>query len=294
MDYAPFGAEVERVGEPCYTSSTEVAQKFVGKERDGETAYDYFGARYFTGAQGRFTSPDPLLNSGRPWKPQSWNRYAYALNNPLRYTDPTGMWEWDSNCKKGDPACLDNRDKFRSAVNLVRDAFSKTKEGTAEYNKLKGVLNRIGTEGDGNNLRVAFSSKVSAFGETRPTLGGNIKMALNFNLLESRLPTSNGWTADDLGAARASLVTHEGTHAAEGVGAGIKWLFSGQERLNFEGRAINTESLFYRTINRYEPFGPLWNPSWLEVDRDKIEQKRREAIESMTERDYGGKPNIKY
>jgi RHS repeat-associated protein len=57
---------------------------FTGKERDGETGLDYFGARYFSGAQGRFTSPDPLLNSGRPWEPQSWNRYTYALNNPLR------------------------------------------------------------------------------------------------------------------------------------------------------------------------------------------------------------------
>jgi RHS repeat-associated protein len=63
------------------------------------TGLDYFGARYFSGAQGRFTSPDPLLSSGRPWLPQSWNRYAYTLNNPLRYTDPLGLYEWDKKCK---------------------------------------------------------------------------------------------------------------------------------------------------------------------------------------------------
>jgi RHS repeat-associated protein len=56
---------------------------------------DYFGARYFASTQGRFTSPDPLLASGRTWAPQSWNRYSYVLNNPLRLIDPTGLVDDD-------------------------------------------------------------------------------------------------------------------------------------------------------------------------------------------------------
>jgi RHS repeat-associated protein len=60
-----------------------------------ETGLDYFGARYFSAAQGRFTSPDPV--SGWPSEPQSWNRYAYGLNNPLRYIDPTGACSQDAN-----------------------------------------------------------------------------------------------------------------------------------------------------------------------------------------------------
>jgi hypothetical protein len=51
---------------------------------------DYAHARYFSSQCGRFTSVDPLLASGRTALPQSWNRYAYALNNPLRLVDPTG------------------------------------------------------------------------------------------------------------------------------------------------------------------------------------------------------------
>jgi RHS repeat-associated protein len=61
-----------------------------GKERDAETGLDYFGARYFSGAQGRFTSPDPKMFPHDITDPQSWNKYAYTYNNPLRYTDPDG------------------------------------------------------------------------------------------------------------------------------------------------------------------------------------------------------------
>ena len=36
-----------------------LASLFTGKERDAESGLDFFGARYVSGAQGRFTSPDP-------------------------------------------------------------------------------------------------------------------------------------------------------------------------------------------------------------------------------------------
>jgi uncharacterized protein RhaS with RHS repeats len=46
-------------------------------------------ARYYDGAVGKFLSVDP----GRSWdakQPQSWNRYAYANNNPMKCIDPNG------------------------------------------------------------------------------------------------------------------------------------------------------------------------------------------------------------
>ena len=64
--------------------------EFTGKECDAETGLDYFGARYFSGAQGRFTSPDRPLLDQHPDDPQSWNLYSYVRNNPLRFIDPTG------------------------------------------------------------------------------------------------------------------------------------------------------------------------------------------------------------
>jgi RHS repeat-associated protein len=69
-----------------------VDQNFTGKERDAESGLDYFGARYFSSAQGRFSGPDPIfIHPDRLTNPQRLNLYVYARNNPLRYVDPSGL-----------------------------------------------------------------------------------------------------------------------------------------------------------------------------------------------------------
>ena len=71
-----------------------------GKERDTESGNDYFGARYYASSMGRFVSPDPSqLYYADPTNPQSMNLYSYALNNPLRFTDPRGeaYCQWSVN-----------------------------------------------------------------------------------------------------------------------------------------------------------------------------------------------------
>jgi RHS repeat-associated protein len=67
-----------------------VRSRSTGKERDAETNLDYFGARYFSGAQGRFTSADAPFADQEADLPESWNMYTYGRNNPLRYVDPDG------------------------------------------------------------------------------------------------------------------------------------------------------------------------------------------------------------
>jgi RHS repeat-associated protein len=94
-DYLPFGEELfagtgTRIAALGYSGGDNLRQQFTQKERDIETGLDYMLARYYQGSQGRFTSADPLLASGRPKNPQSWNRYSYVLNNPVRLIDPTG------------------------------------------------------------------------------------------------------------------------------------------------------------------------------------------------------------
>ncbi len=67
-----------------------VRSRSTGKERDAESGNDYFGARYYASSIGRFLSPDPTLRSGHPADPQTWNRYVYGGNNPLKFIDPDG------------------------------------------------------------------------------------------------------------------------------------------------------------------------------------------------------------
>jgi RHS repeat-associated protein len=70
------------------SEAVQHCKPFTGKERDAETGLDYFGARYFSAAEGRFTSPDP--GAYKIEDPRTFNRYAYVNNNPLKYVDPTG------------------------------------------------------------------------------------------------------------------------------------------------------------------------------------------------------------
>jgi hypothetical protein len=48
----------------------------------------HYGARFYSPKLGRFVSADVLVP--HPGDPQSWNRYSYTLDNPLKYADPTG------------------------------------------------------------------------------------------------------------------------------------------------------------------------------------------------------------
>jgi RHS repeat-associated protein len=106
-DYLPFGEELfagvgGRTSSQGYVSDN-TRQRYTSKERDAETNLDYFLARYYSSAQGRFTSPDEF--TGGPdelfdfadnaadnptfyadlTNPQSLNKYHYSYNNPLRY-----------------------------------------------------------------------------------------------------------------------------------------------------------------------------------------------------------------
>ena len=91
-DNLPFGEEQPHAYEH------QDARKFAGKERDPETGFDYFGARYYSSSNGRFTTVDPVLDiDAAIVDPQRWNRYAYVSNNPFRLIDPDGRDQIDAN-----------------------------------------------------------------------------------------------------------------------------------------------------------------------------------------------------
>ena len=77
-------------GEDKGTPLTNDQMKFATYTRDSATGLDYAMNRYYSSAWGRFGSPDPYMNSGGPGLPQSWNRYAYVIGDPMNLNDPQG------------------------------------------------------------------------------------------------------------------------------------------------------------------------------------------------------------
>lgn len=82
QDYAPFGQQLSTV--PAMPK-----EGFGGQEKDDETDQANFHARMFQARTGRLTSVDPMFSG--LFQPQRWNRYAYAANSPLSFTDFDGL-----------------------------------------------------------------------------------------------------------------------------------------------------------------------------------------------------------
>jgi len=82
-DYYPFGMLMP--GRMQEASSVDGRYKFTGKERDTETNYDYFGARYYDARIGRWLQVDPLGEKYPKLSP-----YVYCENKPLILKDING------------------------------------------------------------------------------------------------------------------------------------------------------------------------------------------------------------
>ena len=138
----PFGD-----GQSCSGNET-TPNHFTGKERDQESAYDYFIARYYSSSMGRFLSPDwSAKEEPIPYAklndPQTLNLYSYVRNNPPIRMDVDGHQELDER----DPEAEAREDSefyrglseaasrlaLRNAENAARNAPRLTPEQQAYF-----------------------------------------------------------------------------------------------------------------------------------------------------------------
>jgi len=84
-EYKPYGETWVQEGDKTNRP------KFNSQELDPETGYYFYNARYYEAEIGRFVMADNIIPE--EYSTQSWNRYSYVRNNPIKYKDPTGHVE---------------------------------------------------------------------------------------------------------------------------------------------------------------------------------------------------------
>lgn len=91
LDYAAFGERRDYATPTAAgTPPSLTTRGFTGHEHvDGLLGIIHMNGRIFDPALSRFLQTDPMIQA--PDNAQSWNAYTYVFNNPLAYTDPTGM-----------------------------------------------------------------------------------------------------------------------------------------------------------------------------------------------------------
>jgi RHS repeat-associated protein len=105
-DYFAFGEEIGagtgapgsptgmRTAAQAYSAADNVRQRYADTRLDDATGLDHTLWRKLETRNGRWTTPDPLGKSLDAPNPQSFNRYAYAANDPINITDPSGLCWW--------------------------------------------------------------------------------------------------------------------------------------------------------------------------------------------------------
>ena len=156
---------------------------FTGHEELDELALVHMNGRVYDPALGRFLSADSIIES--PSVLQSFNRYSYVLNNPLRYTDASGHCVWDF--------CIGEA----AAIFAAFAGYALYEEGNSNWKMVGTVVMAVagselaeaglGNAAIGNNASAFVSSTntftvggygnafVSSFSVSMLTTGGNLQ-----------------------------------------------------------------------------------------------------------------------
>ena len=77
-------------------SDTADANHYATLDHDTESDTEHAQFRHYSNIQGHWLTPDQYAGSYDFSNPQSFNRYAYVLNNPLAAIDPAGLDDCDA------------------------------------------------------------------------------------------------------------------------------------------------------------------------------------------------------
>lgn len=197
---------------------------------------------------GRFLSVDPVL--GEPSRPQSWNRYAYALNNPLVFVDPSGMYERPVACNEY-AECTASIDVTSTpleytagdtAADFARETATDIAMATGFPELLAGIINEdAGPAATGLGKQVLAAVPGGAISGATRTLGPAVGSSMIVNL---------GGTGEVVGA---NIVNVQAATIAGDTGVALRNAVdiarqSGQRVVIAHGDALPFQTASVRTV----------------------------------------------
>ena len=236
-DYYPYGVTPTKAYQEELNPGTPHIDpmRYAGHQRDflgylnvENTDYlDYMHARYYDPKLGRFLSVDPVLDVKNAIKrPQMWNRYAYVLNNPLRFTDPTGRYV----CRGTARECA----VIDAAIAGMKTAAAGLEEGSDQRVKLEKAIAFFGNKGQTNGVYVRTDLTQLVAAATRTD--GLITM-VRVNLDYMMFQSSTGKNGSVYATEMSAIMGHEAGHGV------IHRLF-GMSRTGGQNRMSETEAFY--------------------------------------------------
>ena len=171
---------------------------FSGKEKDAETGYGYFGARYMDHElMSMWLSIDPMAD-----KYPSISPYAYCAWNPVKLVDPDGM-DWDPDSKERIARFKkETENKRDAAVGDLKDKYQQVLDELDDLGKSNQMYHlEIGGTGNGNrpggtNYDLENNWVTLTFDGTDKSLAHELKHAFQFEKGELSFSSKTGGLAD--------------------------------------------------------------------------------------------------
>ena len=225
--YTPFG-------ETYGTTGTIPTDKLFTGQRLDSTGLYYYGARYYDPEIGRFISADMVVQS--LFNPQCLNRYSYCLNNPLKYTDPSGHEVYINGYNMGQVYADTEEYDFN-----IWQQYTKLFESDLfqAYDILRGVASELTNylESSQDKIYVAETQYTSNIAEFRAGDYGTHSLLVNpivGKLQESGILSN---------AQFAGILGHEFFHGAIRIGTEARDKFGANEAFAYSFGAIVEQEL---------------------------------------------------
>ena len=233
-------------------SSWAVPYTFSGKEKDSETGYSYFGARYYDSDLSIWLSVDPLAS-----KYPSMSAYMYVAGNPVMLVDLDGMRIDDYFTKDGE---------FLGSDNAESDAVRVIDQSDWDANK---TTNNDGVETIDHDTGVENSKLHSESGITDEA---SLNIYQHYNPTDLKLVDSG----KDIGGASfrfTTIKTTTGNKTNTTYSTSLSINLKGNKRLKISDHYNEIVNIFIHENQHYTDFITIGAKSFLEFSRERLESR---------------------